>query len=250
MQNPHSQAPNTINAGWPVMLDLVAGLAAAAALALVLHLWLATPPTWVAGSLVAYMLLAAAVQFHWTAGRSRTDRIADFGWANRVTLARAVLVAVLCGVFAAPEIAQRHGVILAVLALTAIVLDGLDGWLARMVDGVTRFGARFDMEIDALLILVLSIIVVMADRAGAWVLAIGGMRYAFIAAGWLTPWLRRDLPPSAWRKIVCVVQGIVLAVALVPWLPALLIQSMLALSLAALCHSFGRDALWLKRHRE
>lgn len=232
-----------------MMLDLLAGLAAAAALVVSLHAWLDTPTAWVSASIAVYLVLAAIVYGYWTGVRFRTDRHDDFGWANRVTLARAVLVAVLGGALAAPEIAERHGVILASMALAAIALDGLDGWLARMIDGATRFGARFDMEVDALLILVLSVNVVLADRAGAWVLAIGGMRYAFILAGQLLPWLKGELPPSAWRRIVCVVQGIVLAAALLPWLSGLLVQSALLLSLAVLVHSFARDTLWLWRHR-
>lgn len=234
----------------PVVLDLCVGLAAATVLALALQAWLATASAWVVGSLTAYVALAVMIYGFWTGRNSRTGRRAGFGWANRITLARVVLVAVLCGVLVVPEIVQRHGVILAALALVAIALDGVDGWLARMVGGVTRFGARFDMEVDALLILVLSIAVVLSDRAGVWVVAIGGMRYAFIAAGWVAPWLRRELPPSTWRKTVCVVQGIVLAAALLPWLPVSLVQVVLAISLAGLVHSFGSDAFWLWRNRE
>ncbi len=246
MRNVQSKSPNRSQAAWPMMLDLVAGLAAAASLVAFLYAWLEIPLGWVSASIAAYLVLAVTVYGFWTAGRFRRD---DFGWANRVTLARAVLVATLGGVLVAPEIVQQQGLVLASLALTAIVLDGLDGWLARAVDGATRFGARFDMEIDALLILVLSINVVLADRAGIWVLAIGGMRYAFILSGQMLPWLKGELPASIWRKVVCVAQGIVLAAALLPWLPVVLVQSALALSLAALIHSFGRDTLWLWRHR-
>ena len=249
MRDAHSGPHKTESSGWPIALDLLLGLGAAFALALLLQAWLATSSAWVIVAVTTYVALAAIVYGFWTAARSGTGRPGDFGWANRVTLARAVMVAVLAGVLAVPEIIQRHGIVLALLALAAIALDGLDGWLARMVDDATRFGARFDMEIDALLILVLSIAVLLADRAGAWVLAIGGMRYAFVLAGQLLPWLQAELPPSTWRKIVCVTQGIVLAVAFVPWLPLVLVQSALSLSLAALVHSFGRDTVWLWQHR-
>ena len=62
-------------------------------------------------------------------------------------------------------------------------------------------------------------------RRGAvhgWVLAIGLARYAFAVAGWVLPWLRGQLPPRYWRKVVTAVQGIVLTVAAAavapPWL--------------------------------
>ena len=67
------------------------------------------------------------------------------------------------------------------------------------------------MEVDAFLILVLSVYV--ARSSGAWVLAIGAMRYAFVAAGWVLPWMRGQLPPRYWRKVVAAIQGIVLVVA-------------------------------------
>lgn len=218
-------------------------MAAAVALAFVLQAWLATSPAWVVGSVLVYLGVAVTVYRFWSSRRG------GFGWPNRVTLARAVLVAVLAGVLALPEIVQRHGAVLAALALAALVLDGLDGWTARLFDGATRFGARFDMEVDALLILVLSIAVALADRAGPWVLAIGGMRYAFLTAGRAWPWLRRELPFSRWRKFVCVAQGFVLAAALLPWVSPALVQASLALALAALTHSFARDTLWLWRRR-
>ena len=233
---------STAGAASRVALELAGGLAAVTLLSLALQAWLTVAPTVLAASVLVYLVMAALIYRAWTPP-------GEFGWANRITLARAVLVAALGGVLVAPDIVQRHGAVLATLALLVIVLDGLDGWVARTVDGESRFGARFDMEVDALLIMFLAIAVVLAERTGAWVLVIGGIRYAFVAAGWMLPWLRGDLPPSTWRKAVCVVQGVVLAAALVPWLPAGVAQTALALSLAALIHSFGRDTLWLWRHR-
>jgi phosphatidylglycerophosphate synthase len=226
-----------------IAVELGLGLAAVAATAFALQAWLATAPLWLGGSVATYLALAAVIYHFWPGRRS------GFGWPNRITLARAVLVAVLVGALALPDVVARHGTILAALAVTAIVLDGLDGWVARVLDSVTAFGARFDMEIDALLILALSIAVVIADQAGAWVLAIGGMRYAFVATRWLLPWWRRELPDSAWRKVVCVVQGLALAAALLPFVRPPLAGIVLASSLLLLAHSFARDALWLFRHR-
>ena len=62
----------------------------------------------------------------------------------------------------------------------ALVLDWVDGQVARRTGTVTAFGARFDMEVDAFLILVLSVYV--AGSFGPWVLAIGLARYALLAA--------------------------------------------------------------------
>jgi phosphatidylglycerophosphate synthase len=125
------------------------------------------------------------------------------------------------------------------------VLDALDGAVARRTRTASPLGARFDMECDAYLILVLSVHV--AARLGAWVVLIGVMRYAFVAASRPFPWLRGALPPSTARKTVAVVQGVVLAGAgsgLCPTAPATVL---VAVALALLAGSFGRDVRFLWR---
>ena len=67
-----------------------------------------------------------------------------------------------------------------------LALDGLDGWAARGARASPRrFGARFDMEVDALLILALAALAAGLGKAGPWVLGLGLMRYGFVLAGWL-----------------------------------------------------------------
>jgi len=113
---------------------------------------------------------------------------------------------------------------------------------------VSAFGARFDMETDAALLLVLGALAWQLDRAGAWVLASGLMRYAFVAAGVGLAWLRRPLPPSFRRKLVCAVQTGVLVAVLAPVLAPPVTSVLAALALAALCYSFAADVIWLRRH--
>src|SRR6185503_17128116 len=97
------------------------------------------------------------------------------------------------------------------LAGVALGLDVLDGWLARRTGTASELGARFDGEVDAFLLLVLSVYV--ARGFGAWVVLIGAARYLFLVGGWWWPWLRAPLPARRWRKVVTAVQGIVLTVA-------------------------------------
>jgi phosphatidylglycerophosphate synthase len=127
------------------------------------------------------------------------------------------------------------------------VLDGLDGWLARRTGMASEFGARFDMETDAALILVLSILVWQHGKAGAWVLLSGLMRYAFVAAGWLLPWLARPLQSTRRGKTVAVGQLVGLSVALAPMVPAPLSDVAAALTLTALAWSFAIDIARLAR---
>ena len=130
---------------------------------------------------------------------------------------------------------------LVTLTVVALALDMVDGWVARRSETASALGARFDGEVDAFLILVLSVYV--ARSAGAWVLAIGAARYVFLAAGWVLPWLREPLPPRYWRKVAAATQGIVLTIAAADVLPPALTQTALVVALALLAESFGRDVV-------
>ena len=169
-----------------------------------------------------------------------------FGWANVVTSTRSALVGIITGLVAASFVEPIPVPLLIGLAIPALALDAVDGWVARRTDSITELGARFDMEVDAFLLLVLSGYV--AQILGPWVLAIGLMRYAFVVAGWMRPWLRAQLPPRYWRKVVTAVQGIALTLA-ASGLVADLSGVLVAVALALLVESFGRDVVWLALRR-
>ena len=101
------------------------------------------------------------------------------------------------------------------------------------------------MEIDALLILILTLLVWQAGRVDAWVLAIGLMRYGFVLAGWLFAWLRAPLPPSRRRQAVCAVQGTALLVCVLPPVTPWIAGLVAGLALTALAGSFAADMRWL-----
>ena len=97
---------------------------------------------------------------------------------------------------------------LTTLAVVALALDAVDGWVARRTGTASAVGARFDMEVDAFLVLLLSVYV--ARSMGLWVLAIGSAHYVLVVARRALPWLRGEVPPRYWCKVVAAVQGIVL----------------------------------------
>src|SRR5699024_3857569 len=132
-------------------------------------------------------------------------------------------------------------------ATVALVLDAVDGWVARGTRTASMFGARFDGEVDAFLIGALSVYV--AGMLGWWILAIGAARYAFAMAGWVLGWLRAPLPFRFWRKVVTATQGIVLCVVAAGIVPELVAYAALGGALALLAESFGRDVWWLWRHK-
>lgn len=182
-------------------------------------------------------------------------RLADFhphprfGLANAVTLVRAGATAILVALAVEPARLAAPGAAWGALglALAVLALDGIDGWLARRQGLASAFGARFDMEIDALLILALAGLAVGLGKAGPWILASGLLRYAFIAAGWLVPTLAAPLPPSARRKAVCVLQIVALSLLLAPPLVPPASSALAAAALAALVASFAADIVRLVR---
>jgi phosphatidylglycerophosphate synthase len=196
---------------------------------------------WVAASAylaVSTVLLLVALR------RRRTPR---FGWANTVTGTRSALVGIVTGLVAASFVAPIPTPLLIGLTVPALALDAVDGWVARRTDTRTDLGARFDMEVDAFLLLVLSAYV--TQTLGLWVLAIGSMRYVFVAAGWAVPWLRGRLPLRYWRKVVTAVQGIALTLAASGLVPVTVAGVLVGVALVLLVESFGRDVLWLAARR-
>ncbi|MET9018511.1 CDP-alcohol phosphatidyltransferase family protein [Actinopolymorpha sp. NPDC004070] len=221
--------------------ELTAG--AVAELALLAGLW-ATAGLGVPGlltgttyALVSWAVLSVAFR------RPRTGR---FGPANAVTLVRVVLIAAVVAL-AADHLGRPSPAALSAIAAVALVLDTVDGRVARATGTSSELGGRFDIEADALLVLVLSVFA--AALLGSWVVAIGCLRYVFVAASWVAPWLRGPLPPSQARKVVGVFQGIALLVAASGLLPRSASVAVVVLAFTSLVWSFGRDVVRLWQHR-
>lgn len=231
----------------PQRAGVVVGIALAgfAAMAFVVAERLPTGPYYLPKAL-ALFALAAALVLRYAPAHHPFDR---FGPANGATLARAAIVALLGALLGEGEGARLAGFAAAAAGL-AVALDFIDGRLARASGMASAFGARFDMETDAALILVLAALAWQFDKAGAWVLVSGLARYAFIAAGAVAPWLRRPLPPSARRSTVAAVQMVALAVALAPAVAPPASALLAGAALATLLASFALDVAWLRRHKE
>ncbi|MFC4244338.1 CDP-alcohol phosphatidyltransferase family protein [Gryllotalpicola reticulitermitis] len=194
---------------------------------------------WVAG--LSYLVVSTLLVARGL-GRQRPAR---FGPANTATAARSVLIGVVTALVATSLTQPVPPWVVVTIASPALALDAVDGWLARRTGTETALGARFDMEVDAFALLALSVFV--AGTLGWWVVAIGLMRYAFVAAGWAMPWLKARLPARYWRKVVTAVCGITLVLAATGAAPSALAGGAVALALALLVESFGRDVVWLAR---
>jgi phosphatidylglycerophosphate synthase len=172
------------------------------------------------------------------------------GAANRITLVRAGIACLIAAraIDSAP-LGGPERWLLAAIAGVALLLDGADGWAARRQRLASAFGARFDMEVDAVAILILTITVVKAAAVPYWVLAIGAMRYIYLAARWVLPLVRQPLPPNPVadrrRKTIAVVQSLALLIALAPATPPSWAATICATALGLLTYSFAADIVML-----
>jgi phosphatidylglycerophosphate synthase len=227
---------HSLTGGTAVLLALLVGLTMTVGLGL---------PGWLVG-VGSGALVSLAIGRGLVATGASTLGPADVVTLTRVTLACGLAAVVADSVVGSSATGATRPT-LVVVAVVALLLDAVDGRTARRTGTCSAFGARFDGEADAFLIMVLSVYV--AASVGGWVLSLGAARYLFGAAGWCLPWLRGQLPPRYWRKVVAAVQGVVLTWAAAGVAPQALVAAGLALALVLLSESFGRDVLWLWRHR-
>lgn len=114
--------------------------------------------------------------------RRRFANTVGFGPANRITLVRLGLVLGLLGARDAFSLRQC-----ALVAGLVLVLDGVDGFVARSSGTASSFGAHFDMETDALFVLTLSFLLWSSGRLGPWILLGGWLRPAYVLWLWALP---------------------------------------------------------------
>ncbi|MEM8656484.1 MAG: CDP-alcohol phosphatidyltransferase family protein [Pseudomonadota bacterium] len=168
------------------------------------------------------------------------------GLCNVVTIARLMLTSVLIAGLFDPDVAPWSVFGVATLAL---MLDGVDGWLARREGYVSDFGASFDVEVDSVLALVLALHAFLGGSVGAYVILLGLPRYLFWIAQFPFPWLKAELPPRFSRKVVCVLQISALIAVLLPVIQSPLSDALVGVVALALIWSFWSDVRWLARTR-
>ena len=204
--------------------------------------------SWLSASTAGFcfLLLATLVARH---SRART-----FGAADVVTLIRGLGICFLAGLALQALVngLEWHGMVaMIIIGTLCLLLDGVDGRVARARREASAFGARFDVETDAALLVVLSVAVAALGIADWWVLAIPAMRYGYVAASLLVPALRTPLPYRYSAKVIAVLQAVALLAALTSrltrgehWVPV----TILLAALASLCWSFGSSVVWQLRH--
>jgi CDP-alcohol phosphatidyltransferase. len=166
--------------------------------------------------------------------RARWTPDGSFGVANGVTTFRIGLLALL------PP-AAAHPFLLIALSLLVLVLDGLDGWLARRHALSSEFGAFLDKETDALFLLLLCGLAAFRGALPMWILGAGLLRYGFVVVLFLLPTPQKTESRSSMARYV---YGCMVGALLVSFLPyPSLYRPVVAVATAALLFSFGRS-LW------
>lgn len=160
-----------------------------------------------------WALLAAAVLAYeaWILRRGLVDNhrsgetalLPGLGAANRLTLLRGAMLALMAGFLFAPRPGGWLAWAPAALYGAIVLLDGLDGAVARLTGQSTRLGEVLDLELDALGMLVAPLLGVWYAQLPPWFLLVSAARYLFV----LGLWRRRrrglpvyELPPSHRRR--------------------------------------------------
>ena len=123
--------------------------------------------------------------------RGRYTPQGRFGLANVITAARAAFVVLL----ALPK-ESLSPARAAALAALILLTDGIDGAVARKRGEASAFGACFDMETDALFVLMVTLRLWLHEGYGSWVLTAGILRYAYVISIWFAPGSGREAPRS------------------------------------------------------
>ncbi len=175
----------------------------------------------------------------------------SLGAANTITLVRSALIALLAGFIfqPAPDLGKTAEWALwlpALLYLSAVILDGADGAIARATGSDTRLGERLDTEVDALGLFMASALAVWIGRAPVLYLA-AGLGYYLVQAGiGLRRAFGRPFFPIRPRAEARTVAGCAMGFAVAILTPALEATAFFPAALAitaALAYGFATD--WL-----
>jgi phosphatidylglycerophosphate synthase len=204
--------------------------------------------SWLSASTAGFCFLVLATLV------TRHSRARTFGIADVVTLVRGLGVCFLAGLTLQALVGglEWHGLFaMIIIGTLCLLLDGVDGRVARARREASAFGARFDVETDAAMQVVLSVAVAALGIAGWWVLAIPAMRYGYVTASRAVPALCTPLPYRFSAKVIAVLQAVALLAALADGLTRgehWVATAFLLAALAALCWSFGSSVVWQLRH--
>ncbi len=121
------------------------------------------------------------------------------GYPNLITAVRLIFMMLLAFYFK-----DLSNITLFVIFNFVILLDGLDGFIARKLNQCSEYGERFDSEADAQLVYLLSWIHFANGTVDWWILIPGMMRYLYQLFFFWVP-SNSKFPPKKFRATVAVI---------------------------------------------
>jgi CDP-diacylglycerol--glycerol-3-phosphate 3-phosphatidyltransferase len=174
---------------------------------------------------------------------------ASLGAANWITLARGGMIALLAGFWLQAWPGRSNGVewtgwLPGTIYIAATMADALDGWVARLTANQTSLGEFLDTRIDALGILVASLVAVGYGQLPAYYISAGLAWYLLRLAIWLRKKSGRNCGEVKRRKGARFMAGLQMAflgVVLLPWLSPPFIEVVAVLILIPFLTGFILD---------
>lgn len=140
-----------------------------------LALWAGFPALFALVACISFAIVIVQFRADWTPA-------GPFGVANAITGVRLLLTTVILLGHQA-----LTGYWLAGVALVVLLLDAADGWWARGHGTASEFGAVFDIEVDTVLVVALTVALFTRGQAGAWILLPPVLRYVYLLAPAFVP---------------------------------------------------------------
>ena len=166
--------------------------------------------------------------------RSKQQNAFSAGPANWITASRFMIIAYVMSFFEVLPIP-----ILVMLLTIAVLMDVLDGYIARRTNTQSAFGALFDMEVDSFYVLAMGLYFWFTTDFGLWLLIPGCIRYVYDVVRIL--YVDREFQPKrqSYAVVLAGINFVLLLLAL--WVPSDLALLILLISLFVVCVSFGRS---------
>lgn len=108
-----------------------------------------------------------------------------FGPGNALSLLRGALIVLIAGFLFSPRPTGVLAWLPAALYVLSDFTDFFDGYLARVSDHATRLGETLDVNLDALGVLVVTLLAYQYGTLPFWYLPVGFARYLFLFGLWL-----------------------------------------------------------------
>lgn len=192
--------------------------------------------------------LSIASYLIWTAlfFRSATNRL---NLADRITMTRWTIV--ILSVLLILALGRTTWIVTATISI-ALILDAVDGWMARKYQISSQYGRVIDMEVDHMTTSLLVAVSVMIVGIDAWFLVLNLLRPAYLLFG------KQKLNEVEYRKpaqlirakVIFALSQILLIINLAPILSIEVKSQLSLLNLILLTYSFGVDLILERRHHK